>query len=91
MTAENEGTRNLYTLPLTGPDANKVVPVTDGNHWVTVAEISPKGQAVAVRSDFHRPPDVVLFDVARASAMKQLTHVNDDILEGIDLGDVEEI
>ena len=91
LTAENEGSRNLYALPLTGPEANKVVPVTEGNHWVTVSEVSPKGQAVAVRTDFHRPPDVVLFDVARASAMKQLTHVNDDILEGIDLGDVEEI
>ena len=37
FTAENEGSRNLYALPLTGPKANKVVPVTEGNHWVTVS------------------------------------------------------
>jgi dipeptidyl aminopeptidase/acylaminoacyl peptidase len=91
FTAENEGSENLYFLPLTGPSAGKVQPVTTGVHMLSVAQISSKGQAVGVRTSFHAPPDVVGFNISQPSRITQLTNVNEDILTGKKLGKVEEI
>ena len=86
-----EGTGNLYFLPTTGPDAGTVGPVTEGDHLLTVSDLSDDGTAGGVRTSVHAPPDVVTFDIGTPHAVTQLTAVNDDILAGKTLGRVEEI
>lgn len=83
---DSEGARNLYSSNLEG-DVRKV---TDGVHMLSVSDISANGRAVAVRTSFLEPGDVVSFETRRPQNMQQLTFVNDDVLHGIELGEVEE-
>jgi dipeptidyl aminopeptidase/acylaminoacyl peptidase len=81
-----EGKSNLYFAAMDG-DVRKV---TDGNHLLSVTSLSRSGLAVGTLTSPHQPGDVVVLD-PRESAPKQITFVNDDILEGVELGRVEEI
>ncbi len=81
----DSGTRNLYFAPLQG-DLRQV---TDGTHLVSVSSLTAD-RAVGTRTSFHEPGDVVSIDLG-SGELTQLTAVNDDVLEGIELGDVEEI
>ena len=85
--ADNEGSRNLYFAPLTG-DAR---PVTKGTHILSVSDISRGGVAVGVASSPHKPNDVVAFSVKTPGDIRQLTAVNEDILAGKKLGQIEEV
>ena len=89
FTAQNEGSQNLYFLPLTA--AGKVTPVTKGTQMLTVSDISAKGLAVGTLSTFTQPGDVVSFDLKTPASIKQLTAVNEDILVGRKLGEVKEL
>jgi dipeptidyl aminopeptidase/acylaminoacyl peptidase len=91
FTAQNEGTQNLYFLPLAGRSAGRVEAVTTGTHLLTVTDIHPEGLAVGTLTSAQRPADVVAFDLARPSDIRQLTFVNDDILGDRQLGDLHEI
>jgi dipeptidyl aminopeptidase/acylaminoacyl peptidase len=86
FTALDRGTSNLHFAPLRGDSRQ----VTSGNHMLSVTDINRGGMAVGLRTDHHNPADVVLFGLNRPSPV-QLTRVNDDILQDITLGDVEEI
>ena len=90
FTAQNEGTQNLYFLPL-GPTPGKVTPVTTGTHMLTVSAISNNGLAVGTLTSAQKPADVVAVDVKNKTAIRQLTFVNDDILAGKKLGAVTEM
>ncbi|MBA2303287.1 MAG: S9 family peptidase, partial [Acidobacteria bacterium] len=99
FTAQSEGAQNLYYLPI-GVNPGKVTPVTRGAHMLAVSDISDKGVAVGTLTSFHKPGDIVAFDLGprrkagealEAEAMKQLTFVNNDVLTGKKLGDVKEI
>jgi dipeptidyl aminopeptidase/acylaminoacyl peptidase len=90
FTAQSEGTQNLYFLALTGANAGKVQPVTEGVHMLTTSDINKNGKAVGVLTGFYKPNDVVIFDLKQPAQMKQLTNVNEDILTGKKLGKVEE-
>jgi dipeptidyl aminopeptidase/acylaminoacyl peptidase len=81
-----EGKSNLYFASMEG-DVRKV---TDGNHLLTIASLSSSGVATGTVTSPHQPGDVVVLD-PRAPAPKQITFVNDDILEGVELGRVEEV
>ncbi len=81
----DSGTRNLYFASTDG-ELNKV---TDGTHLLSISSIQGN-RAVGTCTSFHQPGDIVSVDLP-TGATRQLTHVNDDILEGIELGDVEEI
>ncbi|UCF18936.1 MAG: S9 family peptidase [Gemmatimonadota bacterium] len=85
--ADSEGTRNLYAASLNGT----IRQVTTGAHMLSVSDIGRNNQAVAVRTSHHQPDDVVTFDVRSPDRLTQLTFVNDDVLHGIALGEVEEI
>lgn len=87
FTAEDRGTSNLHFAPVTGP----IRQLTTGTHMVTAPSISRKSLAVAVRTHFAAPPDVIRIDLKKPSQIVQLTHVNDDLLAGTRLGEVEEI
>ena len=86
FTVENEGWRNVYFAPLSGGAR----PVTKGSHMLSIASMDKAGNMVGVVSTSLKPNDVAIFS-ARNPAPKQLTAVNDDILSGKTLGQVEEI
>jgi dipeptidyl aminopeptidase/acylaminoacyl peptidase len=79
------GTRNLYYASLD----KEVRKVTDGLHMLTVSSTTKGGQAVGILTQPSKPADVVTFDLAQPQP-KRLTGVNDDLLHGVKLGDVEE-
>lgn len=89
--AQNEGAENLYFVPLTGATAGTVQPVTKDMHMLSVSDVTAKGKAVGTLTSYHKPADVVSFDLQNPAAITQLTFVNDDILAGKKLGKVEEI
>ena len=86
FTAENEGSRQFYAATLTG----QVRQLTTGQQLISVSDIR-NGIAVGVRSTSTSPPDVVRLSVKAPAAITQLTQVNADILEGKQLGVLEEI
>jgi len=83
---DDRGTRNFYLAPLKGD----VHQVTRGNHQLTVTDVNPSGQAVGTLTSYYKPDDVVSFNLQKPEP-KQLTFVNDDILQDMKLGEVEEI
>ena len=81
------GTANVWFAPLAGePRA-----VTNGSHMLSMSSIDGRGRAVGTLSSYHEPPDLVSFDLNDPTARRRLTKVNDDVLAGVTLGDVEEI
>ncbi len=81
------GTANLWFAPLNGePRA-----VTTGNHMLSMSSIDAGGTAVGTLSSYQTPPDIVSFDLGNPIAKHRLTKVNQDVLAGVTLGDVEEI
>ena len=85
--ADDRGARNVHSASLNGG----LKQLTDGQHMLTLGSVAENGTAVAIRSSFHVPPDVVAFSMSRPSEMKRLTHVNDDVLADVEFGAVEEI
>jgi dipeptidyl aminopeptidase/acylaminoacyl peptidase len=86
FSAESEGARNLYFATLRG----EVRQITRGPQVLSVSDIGAAGLAVGVMSTAQRPNDIVAFSVAQPQPQR-LTAVNDDVLAGIKLGQVEEI
>lgn len=87
FTADDAGSSNVQFAGLT----DGVHVVTRGTQMLSLASVARTGAAVGVRTSFHAPPDVVRFDLGSSGAVTELTHVNDDLLEGVDLGEVEEL
>ncbi len=85
FTTEDRGTRNLHFASLSG----EVHQVTQGKHILNVTDINANGQAVGTLTSHQKPGDVVTFDL-RQPEPRQLTFANDDILQGVKLGEVEE-
>jgi len=90
FTAQDQGSQNLYVLPMAGDRTDVVQPLTKGTYMLTTASVV-KGKAVGVLTSPHVPSDIVTFDVATPTQIKQLTNVNEDILAGKKLGDVKEM
>jgi dipeptidyl aminopeptidase/acylaminoacyl peptidase len=90
FTALDQGSQNLYFLPLAGSRSDEVQVVTRGAHMLTTSSIA-KGKAVGVLTSPQKPPDIVSFDIGTPQQMKQLTAVNEDILAGKKLGEVTEM
>ncbi|HEY6186219.1 MAG TPA: S9 family peptidase [Pyrinomonadaceae bacterium] len=99
FTTEDRGTNNLWFEPVKG---GAPVQITEGNHQLLTSSISRQGRAVGILSSATEAGDVVTFMVnaTRAKpatdpgdfrAPHRLTAVNDDLLEGRKLGEVEEI
>lgn len=90
FTAQDQGTQNVYFLPLAGARADEVQPVTRGTHMLAASSLS-KNLAVGIRTAAHQPPDIVSIDLDDPTRVTQLTAVNDDILAGRTLGAVSEM
>ena len=86
FTADDRGTSQLFYAPLTGGTRQ----LTEGAIAFSLASLSGT-TAVGTRSAFHEPGDVVRLDVRRPTQLTELTQVNDDVLAGVRLGQVEEI
>lgn len=82
-----KGESNVYFVSLDG----QIKKVTQGIHYLTGLSLSRTGQAAAIRSTFHRPGYLVTFSLSRPATMRTLVDVNEDVLAGIKLGEVEEL
>lgn len=87
---ESEGSKNLYF----GTVAGQYRPITSGKHFLTVTAVNSAGVAVGVRSTPTKSNDVVAFALPKSgtvSAFRQITFVNDDVLQGKQLAQTEEV
>jgi dipeptidyl aminopeptidase/acylaminoacyl peptidase len=87
VSAEDHGARNILLVPLQG--ARRAI--TQGTQMLSLSSASRNGVAVGVRSSPWEPDDVVRYRLAGGAHPEALTHVNDDVLQGVTLGAVEEI
>ncbi len=87
FSTEDKGTNNLYFLSTKGGEPR---PITTGNHQIFPSNMSRNGMIAATLTSAKQPGDVVVFNL-KQFAPRQLTFVNDDVLEGRTLGETEEI
>lgn len=91
FTADDHGTSNLFWVPSSG----SVKAVTTGDQMVTGFRLAHEKTSlvgVALRTTYKEPNDVVRLALRGGGAtITQLTHVNDDLLARIKLGNVERI
>ena len=71
--------------------AGVVRPVTTGAQMLSLGSVARNGVATGVRTSAHAPPDIVRLDMRKPGEVVQLTHVNDDLLARIRLGQVQEL
>lgn len=97
--AEDRGSQNVWFEPVAGGTPRQI---TEGVQILNTTSISRDGLMVGTRSTPDKPTDVFRMRVpirnkdtrgynVKATVNEQLTHVNDDLLEGRKLGQVEEI
>ncbi|HSL22896.1 MAG TPA: S9 family peptidase [Vicinamibacterales bacterium] len=92
FTVGEKGSTTVYFAPLKG-DIRRL---TDGVHMLGGLSISTGGQAAVVRTSPLEPGYVATFSLraaapVTAAAMKKLVDVNEDVLAGRMLGEVEEL
>ncbi len=87
FTMSSHGHINLYHI------INKGAPraITTGAHVMRLSSVSDSGVAVATKQSIFKPSDIVRFNIRNGAQERQLTHVNDDIFDGMDLGSAEKI
>ncbi len=85
--ASMKGTSNVWFAPLRG----EARPVTEGNHMLSFASLDRNGTMAATVSGFHEPGDIWTFNAGNPDRMNRLTQVNADVLDGVTLGQVQEI
>ncbi len=86
FSAGDRGTRNVHHATTDGQRRR----VTEGVHMLSLDSVSQAGIGAGTRTSPHSPADVVRIE-ARNGNTQQLTHVNDDVLRGKRLGEVEEV
>ncbi len=87
FSTEDKGTNNLYFVSTRGGEPRQI---TTGNHQIFPSNMSRNGMVAATLTSAKQPGDVVVFNL-KQPAPRQLTFVNDDLLEGRTLGETEEI
>jgi len=87
VTISYQGARNVHFISVQGA----VSEVTSGGHMLGLSSFTDQGFAVATLSSPQVPADIVSFNLNGPITFRQLTNVNDDIMAGVSLGDVEEI
>ena len=86
FSVQDRGSSNVYSVTTDG----ELEQITEGVHMLALGSTA-SGTAVGVRTAPQEPRDVVRFDLERGAAVTRLTDVNADVLEGVALGDIEEI
>jgi dipeptidyl aminopeptidase/acylaminoacyl peptidase len=87
FTAGDRGTSNVHFASLKG----KVRQLTDGNHMLDLESLAKSGLAVGLLRSPHAPGDIVRIALPDVKGLSRLTAVNEDLLAGVRLGEVEEI
>ena len=87
FTTEDRGSNNVQWIAAKG---GSITEVTKGAQQINLTSMAASGLAVGTIASAHNTGDVIAFNVKNA-AIKQLTDVNGDLLEGRKLGDVEEV
>jgi dipeptidyl aminopeptidase/acylaminoacyl peptidase len=87
LSVSAEGARNLHFVSVDGG----VRELSTGAHMLGLGSFTEDGRAVGTFTSPHVPTDIVAFDLADPGERTQLTSVNEDVLGGVTLGDVEEI
>jgi len=82
-----KGESNLYFTSTDGSTRR----VTSGVHIMSGFTLSSAGQAAIVKTSFKEPGCLVTFNIKNPASMKELVDVNQDVLSGMKLGDVEEL
>lgn len=84
---EERGEANLYYHSLDGRTKKMAM----SGIFLADYSISRNAQVAAVVSNFYRPGYLVIFSLKRPDMIKELVDVNADVLEGVRLGQVEEL
>lgn len=84
---EEKGEANLYSVSLNG----QIKKITSGGYFLSSYSISKNQMVAALASNFYRPAFLVVFNLKQPSRWKELVDVNADILDGVKLGQAEEI
>ncbi|HSM35969.1 MAG TPA: S9 family peptidase [Longimicrobiales bacterium] len=87
FTAQSEGAQQLYRVTAGGD----VTALTEGRHLIDLASMSAGGAATAVVRGPHEPGDAYVLRTQSPNRMTRLTRVNEDVLERVALGEVEEV
>lgn len=87
LTVSSEGASNLHFASVRGG----VRAISSGDHMLALSSFTASGRAVGTFTSPHVPSDIVSFALSDPANRTQLTRVNDDVLGGVRLGDVEEI
>jgi dipeptidyl aminopeptidase/acylaminoacyl peptidase len=82
-----KGTANIYFISLDG----KIEKTTQGNHYLSGLSMANNGQIASTCSTFYRPGYLVTFNLREPEQMRELVDVNQDILDDVKLGEVEEM
>jgi dipeptidyl aminopeptidase/acylaminoacyl peptidase len=92
FTVEDHGSVNTWTASVSGNKGPAFKMASNGTHVLSLGSFSAKGGVgVATRTAPQQPPEVVRFTLKKPWELQQLTHVNDAVISGLRLGDVEEI
>ena len=83
---DDRGTSNIHFAPVSGA----IRQITKGTHMLSSLSLASNNWAVGVLSAPWEPGDLVAFSLKQPTP-KKITAVNDDLLEGIKLGEVEEV
>lgn len=81
------GESNLYFVSLD----ERVKKMTEGIHYLSGLSLAKNGQVAAACSTFYRPEYLVTFHVKESAKFRELVDVNNDVLGGVKLGEVEEM
>jgi dipeptidyl aminopeptidase/acylaminoacyl peptidase len=86
FTVDDKGTSNIYFGSLSGI----IKQITQGVHMLRSLSLSPNNRAAAVLYSAWEPGDLVAFSL-KQPVFNKITSVHADLLEGIKLGETEEI
>jgi len=84
---QSRGHSNLYFAPTGGA----LQTVTQGKHVLSSISIAKTGRVAGVRSSFQNPGDLVSFSIGQPGQIRSLVDVNHDVLDGLQLGESEEL
>ena len=82
-----KGESNFYFVSVNG----KIRKVTSGVQYIAGLSVSRTGRAAAVVSTFYQPGAIATFTLLKPAEIKTIVDVNTDLLDGIKLGEVEEL
>ncbi len=87
FTVQDQGTRDAYHAAVDG----SLTRVTRGQHQFSCTGVGPRGLLVGTWTDPHHETDIAIAELGGDPTPRRLTRVNDDLLEHVQLGDVEEV